>query len=199
MSPCPGAGKNKQVLCLSHKALPSLLLQKSSFSMPILPAEVKGALVTKKGARKDMLLRQERTKTWKAIINVWSCREVGREDEEMPSGWCFCLWWPLRKQFLLCDDAGSRWYKVEGWVGREEQENPGNPCSDKPDSEENIRNRVEKRAYRRSHGGEGLGVPMERREVWEMLKRTYAWRFIWDIKSHLHLCHPHMNCVHICK
>lgn len=61
-------------------------------------------------------------------------------------------------------------------MGREEQENPGNPCSDKPNSEGNIRNRVEKE---RIGGlteervlGTIFGVPMERRETWEILKRT---------------------------
>lgn len=51
-------------------------------------------------------------------------------------------------------------------MGREEQENPGNPCSDKPDSEENIRKRVEKE---RIGGlteewvlGTIFGVPVER-------------------------------------
>lgn len=42
-------------------------------------------------------------------------------------------------------------------MGREEQENPGNPRSDKPDSEGNIRNRVEKEHFGGFTEGEGLG------------------------------------------
>lgn len=51
-------------------------------------------------------------------------------------------------------------------MGREEQENPGNPCSDKPDSEGNIRKRVEKERMgslmEERVLGTVFGVPMKR-------------------------------------